>query len=237
MFTSSLYSEVLNQFADKHYITIATGATCAYLGDERNLREFLVADETARWLRRAGHAVVFFLIDDSMDPLKFNQLRVAVNKDEKLIEKYQHWCGKPISHLPDPWECHESYSDHFEEELLDRLHRLECHPTLIRTAKLYERGIYAPYVRLVLERHDEILGFLNTRFKGYQPEKLYWVLCPHCHYIHQTHIESIGKQDVKVHCAHCERNMEIPFDELQGKLNWKFDCAARWAMFNIDAEK
>src|SRR4028118_640731 len=128
------YSEALTQFASQEVVTIATGATCAYLGDERNLREFLVADETARCLRRAGHTVFFFLIDDSLDPLDFRQLRVAVNKDEELVERYKHWCGKPVAYLPDPWGCHDSYATHFEEELLDRLHRLNCYPTIVNTA-------------------------------------------------------------------------------------------------------
>jgi lysyl-tRNA synthetase class I len=105
---ATTYAEVLSRYADQHAVTIATGATCAYLGDERNLREFLVADEIARWLRRAGHIVTFLLINDSMDALNFRQLRVAVNKDPALIERYQNWCGKPIAHLPDPWGCHES---------------------------------------------------------------------------------------------------------------------------------
>src|SRR3712207_2857859 len=112
-FTDS-YTEILQRFENQERVTLATGATCAYLGDERNLREFLVADELARVLRKAGHTVVFFLIDDSLEPLNFRQLRVAVNKDEWLLERYGHWCGKPIAHLSDPWNCHESYADHFE---------------------------------------------------------------------------------------------------------------------------
>ena len=45
----------------------------------------------ARWLRRDGHTVIFFLIDDSLDPLNYRQLRVAVNKDEKLIERFKFY--------------------------------------------------------------------------------------------------------------------------------------------------
>jgi lysyl-tRNA synthetase class I len=238
MLSSSPYPDIVKQFKDQQVITIAAGATCAYLGDERNLREFLVADETARWLRRAGHTVIFMLIDDSLDPLNFRQLRVAVNKDEKLIDQYKHWCGKPISHLPDPWGCHETYAAHFEEELLTRLHRLDCHPTLVTTAKLYERGIYQPYVRLVLERYGEILEYLHTNFEGYRPEKLMWVLCPHCRYIHETAIEGIDsrRRALLTYCRCCEHISEIKFDELQCKLNWKLDCAVRWAYFKIDAE-
>ncbi|MBV9866432.1 MAG: hypothetical protein JO316_13850 [Abitibacteriaceae bacterium] len=236
MLMASSYPEVLSHFEDKHVVTIATGATCAYLGDERNLREFLVADEAVRWLRRIGHTALFLLIDDSMDPLNFRQLRVAVNKDEALIEKYKDCCGKPISRLTDPWGCHESYAAHFEEELMDRLHRLDCHPTLITTAKLYERGVYKPYVRTALERYDEILEFLRTRFQGYEPEKLFWVLCPQCGYIHETDIEYIKDGNVCVYCHACEHSQLIPIDEIEGKLNWKLDCAARWALFKIDAE-
>lgn len=236
MLASNPYPELVKRFANQQVVTIATGATCAYLGDERNLREFLVADEVARWLRRAGHTVIFYLIDDSLDPLNFRQLRVAVNKDERLIEQYKDWCGKPISQLPDPWGCHETYAAHFEEELLDRLHHLDCHPTLVTTAKLYERGVYAPYVRLVLERYDEIFEFLRTRFEGYKPEKLLWPLCPHCRYIHETDVEKIHDRTVDIHCHHCQQHSSIAFDELQCKLNWKLDCAVRWAYFKIDAE-
>lgn len=236
MFTAASYSDVLNHFAEKHLVTIATGATCAYLGDERNLREFLVADESARWLRRAGHTVVFFLIDDSLDPLNARQLRVALNKNEELIEKYKHWCGKPIAHLPDPWGCHESYAAHFEEELIERLHRLDCHPTLVTTAQLYQRGVYRPYVQLVLERYDEIMAFFAERFPTYKPDKLFWPICPHCRYIHETRIEAIVNETIEISCEHCNKRSVVPFDEVEGKLNWKLDCAVRWTLFNIDAE-
>ena len=161
--------EVFDQFANKDVVTIATGATCAYLGDERNLREFVMADEAARQLRKRGHTVVNFLIDDSLDPLNYRQLRVAVNKDPAMLEKYEGYCGKPICDIPDPWGCCASYSDHFEQELLSRLHYLDCRPTLIRTSKLYERGVYLPYVQQVFERSQEILEFLHQNFKGYTP--------------------------------------------------------------------
>ena len=230
------YSDLRARFAQHDTLTIAAGTTCAYLGDERNLREFLVADETARCLRKAGHTVSFSLINDSLDALTFAQLRVAVNKDPTMIERYQHWCGKPIAYLPDPWGCCPSFAVHFEEQLLDRLHQLGCHPTLVRTAALYERGAYAPYVRAVLERSDEILQFLRDQFPRYQPDKLFWVLCPRCGYIDQTHIQGVTHRTVTCHCERCATDSTIGFNDLQGKLNWKLDCAVRWNLLNLDAE-
>ncbi len=236
MKTETIYEEARSKFAKQAVVTIAAGASCAYLGDERNLREFLVADETARQLRRAGHTVFSLLIDDSFDPLTPRQLRVAVNKEESLVAKHQDWCGKPIGLLPDPFGCHPSFAAHFEAALLDRLNQLGCHFTLVSTIHLYERGLYAPYVQIVLERHEEIRQFLDQRFRGYQPEKLFWPLCPDCGYIDETRVEGVQDGTLTFYCGRCEQARSQKFADVKGKLNWKLDCAARWALFHVDAE-
>ena len=196
----------------------------------------MIADETARHLRAAGHTVFTLLIDDSMDPLNLRQLRVAVNKDEALIQQYASSCGKPIASLPDPWGCHDSFAGHFEAKLLDRLHGLGCHPALVSTASLYQKGVYAPYVRDILERYDEVLAFLGERFTDYTPDKLFWALCPDCDYIDETRIERVTATTLDFYCRRCERSRTIGLDEVQGKFNWKLDCALRWSLFHIDAE-
>jgi len=235
----SPYSEAVARFESSRgrpLVTVACGTTCAYLGDERNLREFLVADETARRLRNSGHAVISLLINDSLDPLDRRQLRVAVEKDESLIEKWEDWCGKPIAYIPDPWECHSSYAAHFEEALLERLQSLRCFPNLVSSASLYEKGLYAPYVQQVLRDYDKVMEFLAQRFPGYQPETLFWLVCPQCGYIDQTRIEGTDKTHVRYHCRRCQDSGSVPIEEVKGKLNWKLDCAARWVLLNIDAE-
>lgn len=233
---NTAYADAIHHFTGQHLVTVAAGATCAYLGDERNLREFLVADETARWLRHKGHTVITFLIDDSMDALTHRQLRVGVSKDEGVLEEYKSWCGKPIGSLPDPFDCHESYAAHFEEELLARLHRLGCHPNLISTARLYQSGVYAPYVRIVLERYEEIQAFIHKHFPGYEMEKLFWPLCPYCGHLQGVALESVRAGTIHISCEHCRKSTSLAFDDAQGKLSWKLDCAARWVLFNIGAE-
>ena len=124
--------QLLKRFDGQTSVTIANGTTCAFLGDERTLREFIVADEAVKELGRAGHVAYNFLFDDSMDPLNERQLRIAVDKDPKMCQNLAEFCGKPIAHIPDPWGCHESYAEHFEEALLARLTRIGCRPTLER---------------------------------------------------------------------------------------------------------
>lgn len=230
------YSDALTHFQGQTLVTVGCGTTCACLGDERNLREFLVADETARRLRAAGHSVISLLVDDSLDPLNHRQLRVAFNKDEQQIEKWAEWCGKPLSHIPDPWDCHSSYAAHFEDALLGRLQTLGCTPNLISTTSLYDGGLYAPYVQQVLLRYDEIMSYLSQRFSGYSPETLFWMICPECGYIDETKIEGVSNSEVKYYCRRCEKSGSIPLSEVKGKLNWKLDCAVRWVLLNIDAE-
>ncbi len=232
----ALYLDIVEHFASRPIVTIATGTTCAFLGDERGVREHLVCDETARHLRRAGHTVIHFLIDDNMDPLNVRQLRVAVNKDPELIAKYAPWCGRPIAYLPDPFGCCESYAAHFEEQVLNRLHYVDCHPTLIRVSKLYERGLYRPAVTTVLQNQAKIRAFLQEKFPDYTPEKLFWPICSGCGYIDSTKVEKVEGEVATVSCGRCQTSSLEPIESIAGKLNWKLDCAARWTLFHVDAE-
>ena len=233
---SNIYEESIEHFQDKPIVTIAAGTTCAYLGDERNLREFLVADETARQLRQAGHVVISLLFDDSFDALTERQLRVALNKDIALIQRHNEWCGKPIGSLPDPFGCHSSFSDHFESKLLDRLRRFGCQPNIVSTYSLYTKGFYQPFIEDILTRYDDVLTFLKNKFPDYTPDKLFWVLCPKCGYLDSTSIINISGKEVNFSCTRCDNVQSVVIREAQGKFNWKLDCALRWALFKVDAE-
>lgn len=232
----SPFAEALERLRDKPIITIGCGTTCGCLGDERSLREFLVADEAARMLREEGHAVVSLLIDDTYDPLTERQLRIAFHKDEAMVEKWSEWCGKPLANVPDPWDCHSSYAAHFENALLDRLQWLGCCPNLISSSYLYQKGVYAPFVQKVLTQYRELSEFIVERFPGYQPQCLYRVLCPACGCIDQTKVIEVGVAALHYECERCGNSGSLAFDEVDGKLNWKLDCAARWDIFQIDAE-
>jgi hypothetical protein len=205
-------------------------------GDERNLREFVIADEAASLLKSQGHVAHNLLFDDSLDPLKERQLRLAVDKDPEKMEELAGFCGKPIGRLPDPFGCHGSFAEHFEVGLLNRLRLLGCHPNLIRTSDLYARGAYRPAIEMVLDRYEEILSFLILRFPGYNPQSLFYPICPDCGRIEGTSLSRIQCEWVEVECSACETGYRVAREELQGKLSWKLDCAARWAMFGVDAE-
>ncbi len=236
MSEQNLIRGYVERFKDKHTITVATGVTCSYLGDERNLREFLVADELVKALKAEGHIVHFFCFNDDVDPLNFRQLRVAVLKDADLVARYEPYCGKPACDIRSPFDPSLSWTQHFENQFKDRLAKLDCHPNIVSVSRIYQRGLYAPYVQQVLTQQNEIRQFLSSSFPGYQPEKLFWAVCPTCGYIDGTQIGQVSNDGIEVLCQRCLQNSSVAFSELRGKLAWKLDCAARWAMFNVDAE-
>ena len=191
-------NDILEKYRGQHTITVATGATSAFLGDGRNLREYLVADDLVKQLREAGHIVHFLLFDDDIDPLNFRQLRVAVDKDPNLVQEFEPFCGKPISDIRSPFDSSISWAKHFRNAFTERLASLNCHPTIISVSGMYERGMYAPYIKQVLLHQDRILDYLARNFAGYQPEKLFWPICPTCGYIDGTECSDINERSVKV---------------------------------------
>ncbi len=231
-----LSSEILERLSSQHTITVSTGATCAYLGDERNLREYLVADEAVRQLRAAGHIVHFLLFNDDLDALTFRQLRVAVRKDPVMVDEFEPFCGKPISDIRAPYNAEGTWSQYFQARLAERLRELDCHPTILSISQMYARGMYGPYIKQVLLHQDRIFEYLHEKFDGYRPEKLFWPICPTCGYIDGASIDEVDHSSVVVNCKRCLRVTRLAFDELRGKLTWKLDCAARWAMFRVHME-
>ncbi|OGF23110.1 MAG: hypothetical protein A2V63_04040 [Candidatus Eisenbacteria bacterium RBG_19FT_COMBO_70_11] len=215
---------------------VATGFTTAFLGDERTLREFVAGDLVVRTMLKRGRVSVLYLINDTYDPLDERQLRVGVNKDPALIEKFKPFCGRPISEIPDPYGCHDSYALHFTEALLGRLHSLDIHPVVLDSYQAYQSGLYAPFVAQTLEGYAAIQERLAANCQQYTPRNLFRVQCPECRCIDATDIRGVEAGWVAFHCERCGKDMRQVTGAVRGKLAWKLDCAARWNLYQIDTE-
>lgn len=224
------------QASQKKLLVVGSGITSSHLGDERNLREFMMANFVTNTLRQQNINTEFYLFDDSYDPLNFRQLRVAVNKDEKLIEKFKDYCGTPIKLIPDPFECHPNYSLHFQSEILARFHSLDIYPNIIDSYSSYESGLYNEKKKKIFSNYKQIKSFLKKTFPGYTMRKIYWPLCPHCQKIDQTEITRISKDRVTVKCENCCYRFTDSVKDIKGKFSWKIDTAIRWNVFKIDFE-
>jgi hypothetical protein len=215
---------------------VATGFTTALLGDERTLREFIVGEHMRERVTSRGRTAVLILINDSYDALTDRQLRIGVDRNEALFERFLPYCGRPIAEIPDPYECHESYSEHFAQALRGRLHSLDIHPILVDTYQAYRRGHYAPFVRTAFENYQGIQAALAAKFSDFSIRSLFRPQCPRCHGIDATRIQEIQGGTVRFDCERCGNVAGADVAEIKGKLSWKLDCAARWNLYGIDLE-
>lgn len=217
-------------------VIIATGFTAAYLGDERTLREFIVGDYFYQTILQKGENAILYLINDSYDPLNYYQLKVATNKNEKLMKEPIKYCGFPIAEVPDPFNCHSSYSEHFIDALMQRLHKLDIHPVVLDTYNAYRAGHYSKYITTTFEQYSEINQSLAQSFESYSLKNLFRVQCVQCAKLDKTYILNVREEKVSYECHHCHQRFIQKIDEIFGKLSWKIDCAARWNIYDIDME-
>lgn len=217
-------------------IIFSTGITSSHLGDERNLREYFIADLIVKHLRQLNINVQFLLFDDSYDPLNFRQLRVAVKKDEVLIKRYQDYCGTPIKLIPDPYECHPNYSAHFINEIVSRLSRLDIHVNVIDTYSSYETGMYDWAKKIIFSRMSEVYSFLKEQFPLYTMKKLFWPVCPECKKMDEAGVDEVNGDEVVVHCGRCQSQYKGPWQDTPGKFSWKIDEAVKWNVYHCDFE-
>jgi len=217
-------------------ITVSCGLTSSHLGDERNLREFLLASEMVEYIKSLGQNVNFYLFNDSSDALNFAQLRVGVNKEEKLIKAFESECGKPIKLIKDPFECHLNYSDHFAADIMTRFHKLGIYPNLIDVWSLYSGKIFDEAKTKIFTNYNEIKEFLNKKFPGYHMKNVFWPLCKYCQKIDTTEIKKIIDGKVVYFCKDCKKRKTETFKGIKGKFGWKVDTAVKWSIFQPDFE-
>lgn len=228
--------QLKREFVGQETITIATGCSKSFLGDGRDLREFLVASQAAEILRQVGHVVHFYVFDDNLDFLKPEHLRLAVNKNEAMIKKWAPYCGRPLCNIPSPLVDGESLSKTYQRLFLARLAKFGCHPNLTSSSVLYENGVYRPWVDHVLDNERELKSLLAMDFPGYSMHRIFCPICPVCGEIENTFLKNCNADEALVACFKCDSQFEIERANLKGKLGFKLDLALRWSAFKIDVE-
>ena len=96
-------------------VTCASGASPSGPVHLGNLREFLTVHFVADELRRRGVEVRHLHGWDDYDRFR----KVPAGVDPSWAEHI----GRPLSAVPDPWECHDSWAEHFKAPLRDALRR------------------------------------------------------------------------------------------------------------------
>ncbi len=123
-----------------------------------NLREFLMPHFVADELRRRGVPVRHLHVWDDYDRFR----KVPAGVDPAWAEHI----GRPYTAVPDPWQCHATWSDHFKEPIVAALHALGVDMEEISQTERYRSGVYRDEVlRAVRHRAtiDKVLGRYRTK--------------------------------------------------------------------------
>ena len=196
-----------------------------------NMREVLTADAVFRAVGDRGVPARFNYVCDNFDPLR----RVYPFLDAAV---YAPLIGRPLSAIPCPCGAHPSYAEHFLVPFLESLKTLRVAVELERADQMYASGRMNRTIGLALAGRDRIAAILTeltgkTIESGWSP---FNPLCPSCHRITQTGVTGFSIQDetVAFTCA-CGAAGELPMAG-GGKLTWRVDWPARWAMLGVSLE-
>jgi lysyl-tRNA synthetase class 1 len=126
-----------------------------------NLREFLMPHFVADELRRRGVPVRHLHVWDDYDRFR----KVPAGVDPSWAEHI----GRPYTAVPDPWECHPTWSDHFKEPIVTALHALGVDMEEISQTERYQAGVYRDEVLRAVRRRQDIDAVL-AKYRTKRPD-------------------------------------------------------------------
>ena len=189
-----------------------------------------------------GHQAEFIAYADDLDGLR----KVPAGLPTSL-EKY---LGMPVTSIPDPFECHDSYGTHMSSLLLEALDTWQIEYTHLSAREMYKTGAFVTQIEAIFKNAEKVGQIVHevTSQERYTEVLPYHAICGGCGRIYTTHVTGfdLEKQTVSYKCVGTElRGRMLPgcgytgtadYTTNQGKLNWKVEFAARWAGLNIDFE-
>ena len=150
--------DALRHARDGEVVTCSSGASPSGPVHLGNLREFLTVHFVADELARRGTAVRHLHVWDDYD--RFRKVPAGVDPS------WADHIGRPLSAVPDPWECHPSWADHFKAPLRDALHALGVDMLEVSQTERYRAGHYREQVLHAVrhrDRIDQVLARYRTK--------------------------------------------------------------------------
>ncbi|MHC1631952.1 MAG: lysine--tRNA ligase [Methanotrichaceae archaeon] len=221
---------VAGHLADRGPQTVATGITPSGQIHVGNMREVMTADAVYRALLDRNVDARLIYIADTFDPLR--------RLYPFLPESFEEHVGKPLSEIPCPEGCCDSYADHFLIPFLDNLDKLGIKPKIQRADQMYKEGLFVESIKTALQRRDDIARILKEVSGRDLPAD--WcpfdAICQQCGRLNTTKVTgfNIEKEtvDYVCECGHQgTTNMKGG-----GKLAWRIDWPARWSVLKVTME-
>ncbi len=167
-----------------------------------------------------------------------------------LPESLNEYLGFPVSSIPDPFECHESYGRHMSSLLLDALDKCGIQYCYLSAKEVYEKGLLLDEIRTILLNAKKVGEIVKEEVgqERYIQVMPFFPVCSKCGRIYTTKAYKFEPETDKVlyRCegleirgkliAGCGHEGEADIAKGEGKLTWKSEFAARWKALDIRFE-
>jgi len=165
----------------------------------------------------------------------------------KSLEKY---LGFPVSSIPDPFGCHESFGKHMSSLLLDALDKCGIEYSYFSAKEVYEKGLLLDEIRTILLNAEKVGEIVKEEVgqERYTEVLPFFPVCSQCGRIYTTKAYKFEPETDKVlykcegleirgkHITGCGYEGEADITKGEGKLTWKSEFAARWKALDIRFE-
>ncbi len=179
---------------------------------------------------------------DDMDGLRKVPVGLPVS-----LKKYLSF---PVSSIPDPFGCHESYGKHMSSLLLDSLEECDIQYHYYSAKEVYEKGLLLDEIRTILLNAAKVGQIVKEEVgqERYTEVLPFFPLCSNCGRIYTTRSYKFEPETDKIlyKCegleirgeliTGCEHEGEADITKCDGKLTWKSEFAARWKALDIRFE-
>ena len=191
-------------------------------------------------LEDMGKKSVIQVFSDDMDGLR----KIPSNIDAPWLEEH---LGKPVSAIPDPYGCCDSFSAHMNKELREMLDATGIPYKFVSAAGAYKGGTYNDVLKLAILRIDQILKVILPTLREENRGGWFPIMpvCEQCGRVNTTKVldHDAENASLKYSCTEelkgavgCGHQGTQPVGDGRSKFGWKADWGSRWAVFGINYE-
>ena len=193
-------------------------------------------------LENVGVTTELIAFSDDMDGL-----RKVPAGFPKSLSKY---LGFPVSSIPDPFGCHDSYGQHMGSLLLDSLDKTGIEYRAVSGTRAYKEGLFNEQIDKILRNATKVGQIIKETLgqEKYTETLPYFPICENCGRIYTTKaLEYLPERHVVTYACEgmqlrgemlkgCGHRGEVDVRTGNGKLSWKVEFAARWSALKVNYE-
>ncbi|MEA2089481.1 MAG: lysine--tRNA ligase [Thermoproteota archaeon] len=165
----------------------------------------------------------------------------------KWMNKY---LGYPVTSIPDPYKCHESFGEHMISLLTEAMDKCGIEYVFMSGKETYEKGLLNKEIKNMLMNAKRVGEIVKEEVgqEKYVKALPYFPVCENCGRIYTTKAYEFLPEENKIlyvcegtevkgrWIEGCGHKGEADYTKGEGKLSWKGEFAARWKALDIRFE-